>query len=839
MVLNKKKPVGTLLTAAFITAAMFAILSLIEDTPYTQVSVRDGPEVEFDWFSSWHHPEPALLNTEELRKIWDRIDQTQPSQGKETGSSGSRWICIGPWGQNMTEAPYTRYSGRVLDLELNEKVGLRVASASGGLFEFDRGFPKPLTDDLWSLACGTFASKPGDPDIIILGTGEPVVRSGLGVYRTTDGGSTWHRSAMEDDVIPTGFYKIRFQPQTPDRVHLACVEGYYISEDGGVSFRRTLEGNVSDFDFAGYFGHIWAAVWGSGFYKSTDYGETWEQIHIDIVLNDYVGRTDVSAYDDQIICYNIANRHNHRTLAVIKTENGGVSWKDISPGGDLHWGQGHYNNAVSICPVDPDIMFVGGGTLYRSHNGGADWSEMICDDYPDLHADFHRIVWSADGSKVYAANDGGFSVSMDQGLTWDTWGNILPITQYVGIDVHGSGVIAGGSQDNGISVTTDGGIIWHHVHGGDGGRTAIQPGHPENMFITAGVYGGWWKFRRKRSSDYGMTWEDINTGVNATGQWNNAIRFDPANPERLYHHAGPWAYYSDDRGSNWKKLHTEAFPVTYTLDLSVMNGIVYVCLEDRSSDDHSGRQLRVYENGCWFERSDGLPNHLHVWTVVPHPRNDQEAYALMTGLSDGEKIYHTTNRGRNWNNISGNLPNVIMGDLVVHPSDDNILYLGTAMGCYRTRSRGLLWHRWNEGMPKAAIVMDFVGVDSLSTKGQYFIVAATWGRSIWQREITAEDPVTPVYDEDSSLPGSFLLLQNHPNPFNSQTTITYHLPRPSAVSIKIYTILGEEVEALKNIPQSAGVHTLSWDAGRLPGGVYLMRFSTAEYHQVKKMLVLK
>ncbi|MFC2140074.1 hypothetical protein ACFLR4_05360, partial [Bacteroidota bacterium] len=718
----------------------------------------------------------------------------------------ARWQCVGPYTQNVKGTTSTRYTGRVLDIELNTGVGLRVASASGGLWEFSFGIPKAKSDILPTLAIGSFVTKPGDTDKIFVGTGEPWVRGGMGLYKTTDGGLTWSNVPLTP--TPDAFYKIRYQQQYPDIIHFCSTQGYYKSTDDGVTFTRTLAGDVCDFDFAGYGGLMFAAVWGNGIYKSTNFGNTWTKISIAGINDADIGRAAISAFDQDIIYISICKNNDWNTLDVIKSIDGGSTWTSINPASEVHGGQGWYNCVISVCPTDNTIVLLGGIDLFRTTDGGSSWTKIVT---LDMHPDQHRVHWDPDGSRCYAANDGGITYSPDQGATWDSWGNVLPITQYVNIDVaKESQVMFGGSQDNGYSGTTDYGLTWHHTFGGDGGGISIDRNDPKYIFGTLGVYGDPWSFQRHRSTNYGTDWDGVNTGIDPSGQWYNKIRHDHANPTMIYNNSGPYVYYSSNNGDSWNKLNTTAFPVEYTLNMRVRAGVVYASLEHRASADHTGHQLRVYDTGNWYERSAAFPNTLRVRTVTPHPANSSVAYALLTGLTPGQKLYKTTDRGAAWTNISGDLPNVPVADIVPHPTNDDILYLGSEMGCYKTSNGGTNWLRWNYGMPEANIITEMTIVDSLTENGKYYIVAGTYGRSMWQRDITAADPVVSV-EQKNELPLLYILEQNYPNPFNPITVISYHLPLVSNVEIKIYDALGREIKNLINAEQPAGKYTVIWN----------------------------
>jgi hypothetical protein len=99
--------------------------------------------------------------------------------------------------------------------------------------------------------------------------------------------------------------------------------------------------------------------------------------------------------------------------------------------------------------------------------------------------------------------------------------------------------------------------------------------------------------------------------------------------------------------------------------------------------------------------------------------------------------------------------------------------------------------------------------------------------------------VTGVYREENSHPMAYQLSQNYPNPFNPSTIIEYSLPIGGQVSLKIYNILGQQVESLVNMDQNAGSYTVQFNASRLATGVYFYELQAGSYRAVKKMLLVK
>jgi hypothetical protein len=89
------------------------------------------------------------------------------------------------------------------------------------------------------------------------------------------------------------------------------------------------------------------------------------------------------------------------------------------------------------------------------------------------------------------------------------------------------------------------------------------------------------------------------------------------------------------------------------------------------------------------------------------------------------------------------------------------------------------------------------------------------------------------------IPTTYLLSNNYPNPFNPSTKIKYSVPQASQVQIKVFDVLGNEIETLVNEEKPAGTYELTWNAADLPSGVYFYQLKAGSFIETKKMLLLK
>jgi len=96
-----------------------------------------------------------------------------------------------------------------------------------------------------------------------------------------------------------------------------------------------------------------------------------------------------------------------------------------------------------------------------------------------------------------------------------------------------------------------------------------------------------------------------------------------------------------------------------------------------------------------------------------------------------------------------------------------------------------------------------------------------------------------IREEGSGIPEKYNLHQNYPNPFNPSTTIRYEIPKSGLVTVKVYNVLGKEIETLINENQTSGVYRLNWNASDYPSGIYFYKIESGEFSKVMKMVLLK
>ncbi len=202
---------------------------------------------------------------------------------------------------------------------------------------------------------------------------------------------------------------------------------------------------------------------------------------------------------------------------------------------------------------------------------------------------------------------------------------------------------------------------------------------------------------------------------------------------------------------------------------------------------------------------------------------------IFAGTEGG--VYVSTNNGSIWTPANNGLTNMNIYSLAT--VDSNIFAGTNGGGIFMSTNNGANWTSINTGL-------GISWVYSL-TLGNFNIYAGTIGEGVYRRPIS--EVITDLKSDNQS-PSSFGLYQNYPNPFNPSTVIRYQLAVSSAVRLKIYNALGQEVVTLVNARQSAGRHEVMWNGKDNKGksvssGVYLYRLQAGDYSVTRKMVILR
>jgi len=828
--------------------------------------------------SDWFFMQRAFpLGEIPLEKYYEAIEQSKRIKDLSKTIQVNSWILRGP----------TNIGGRISDVEMSPTNfnTIYAGVASGGVFKSVDGGTTwlPIFDETSALSIGDIVIDPTNPNIIYVGTGEvnggggSVTYGGNGVYKSTDGGLTWNHLGLGATEYIS---RIVVDPLNPQNVFLGAMgklfgknseRGLYRTTDGGTTWENKLliSDSTGCIDVAINPTNpniIYAAMWERirrpdrrsyggptcGLYRSTDGGETWTELTSGLPNNSpNVGRIGISiSASSPNIIYAIYADNIGYFDGVYVSINGGDNWTRTNDGSlsNLFASYGWWFGNIRVDPVNPNNVFVLGLSVYKTTNAGNSWSYSS----GSMHVDQHGLyVHPQNNSFVVAGNDGGIYKSTNGGSSWTKF-SIMPITQFYTceVDYQIPQRLYGGTQDNGTNRTLTGKLNdWNTIYGGDGFYVLID--YTDNNYVYAeSQYGGFGRSTNGGSSfTYGLS------GVSGSDRfnWSTPFIIDPENPVKLYL-GSHRVYKSTNRASQWTAISpdlTNGPPsgnqvygtITTIAAAASDSNVVYVGTDD---------------GNVWVTRDGGL-NWTHISSSLPvrwitrvavDPYNAMIAYVTLSGYRYDDYLPHvfrTTNAGTSWQDISStlpteqaSLPDTPVNDIIIDPNIAGRLYVGTDVGVFYTDSLGVNWNYLGTELPNSPVT-DLVLHNPTRT-----LIAATYGRSMYSIDLTliteAENEKSPVED--------FILYQNYPNPFNPATTINYQIPELSFVTLKVYDVLGSEIATLVDEEKPIGIYEVEFDAqsatGGLSSGIYFYRLQVypanggaGSFIETKKMVLLR
>jgi hypothetical protein len=204
----------------------------------------------------------------------------------------------------------------------------------------------------------------------------------------------------------------------------------------------------------------------------------------------------------------------------------------------------------------------------------------------------------------------------------------------------------------------------------------------------------------------------------------------------------------------------------------VDNEVIY------AGTDDGNIQLTDDGGETWTLVSNSLPNRW-VTSVATDPVVRVTAYATFSGLKFGENIghiYKTNDLGENWINITGNLPDIPVNDILKSPVDAN-LYVATDIGVFYSEDEGIEWQRLGNDLPNVVIMdLDY-------HKGENMLAAATYGRGMFTFDLDQlNTSVLDTYEDP---------LMVYPNPFSDHLNIQFPKDERGDYSIVMYNSTGQ------------------------------------------------
>jgi photosystem II stability/assembly factor-like uncharacterized protein len=730
------------------------------------------------------------LSTAEAKKEKEVVKKDSLSSST---FNGLKWRSIGP----------AFVSGRIADFAV-DPVNFStyyVAVASGHIWKTtNNGITfKPIFENYGAYSIGCLAMDPNNSNVVWAGTGENnhqrALGYGNGVYKTTDGGSSWKNMGLPDS---RQIGEILIDPRNSDVVYVAAEgsawgpgeeRGVFKTTDGGENWKKVLfisentgVANLSfefgnpDVIYAGaeqrrrrQFGKIGGGP-ESAFYKSTDAGLTWNKLENGIPSIDKGGMEIVASPLDANIVYTMFEASNGKG-GVYRSTNRGASFSKQ----DDYYSSGQYYSELVCDPVDANKLYSLDTRTKVSTDGGKIWKSI---GLSRRHVDDHAMwIDPANTNHFIIGGDGGIYESWDDGSTY-IHKTTLPVTQFYRVNVDNTEPfywVYGGTQDNasmgGPSQNTKAGGVasdeWVVTLGGDGFWQAIEPDNPDIVY-SAYQYGNIFRYDKKSGEKIAIKPMPQKEELTFRWNWDTPFFLSPHSGTTLYiaankvfkstNRGNTWEVISDDitrdedrnqfkvMGKYWpadavaKDVSTSQWGTAVTLAESpIKQGLLYVGTDDGVI------QVSEDDGDNWTKTTTfpGVPEYTYVSDIFPSQFDENVVYASFNNLkSDDFKPYllKSSDKGQTWVSIASDLPN----DQSIHsitqdPIKENLLFVGTEFGIYFTVDGGSQWVKFGSGLPDVA-VRDIVVQERESD-----LVIATFGRGFYiiddyspLREITTE-----------------------------------------------------------------------------------------------------
>lgn len=687
------------------------------------------------------------------------------SSGQSRGMSGgptpntlaANWSIIGPTTSIPTGGGG---AGRVNFVRFDPATTntIWVGSPGGGLWKSTTGGTSwtTNTDNLAVIGCTDVAIHPTNNQVMYLATGDGDASDtySVGVLKSTNGGTTWSPTGL-NWLVTNGrvISRLLMNPVNPNTIFAATSNGVYRTINAGANWTQiaTAAANIKDIEYKPGDTTVVYAASTTRFYRSANGGTTFTNITSGLPANTVVGRLSIAvtaanpayvyvlgslASDDgfQGLYRSTDSGLNFTTRA---TTPNILGWSNT---GSDAGGQGWYDLALAASPTNADIVIVGGVNIWRSTNGGTNWTinaHWTGSGAPYVHADCHALEFIPGSSTTYFAGcDGGLFKTTNSGTAWSDLSNGLQIAQIyrIGLSATNANLLLTGWQDNGTN-RWSGTTTWSRPLGGDGMEAAID-------WSNANVqYGELYYGEINRTTTGGNLTTTIvqsgGTGVNADGDWVTPYILNPQKASTMIVGKAQ-AYRSRNRGTAWTALGT------------VTGGTGNICALAYAPTDSNYLYMAkinkfyasVNSGTSFVDRTGTLPVASAAITYITVASNNPaHVWVTFSGYSAANKVWYSPDAGVTWTNYSTGLPNIPANCIVYqNSSPTDVLYVGTDVGVYTRDNSSAAWTAYNTGLPN-------VSVRELEIHyGASKLRAATFGRGVWQSDLATPGTSPPVAD---------------------------------------------------------------------------------------------
>jgi photosystem II stability/assembly factor-like uncharacterized protein len=651
---------------------------------------------------------------------------------------------------------------------------------------------QPIFDDQPTGSIGAIAVAPSDPSVVYVGSGEglhrPDLSVGDGIYRSNDAGKTWtHLGLRDGQQIP----QLAVDPRDPNKVFAAVAghpygpnkeRGIFRSTDGGKNWQKVLP-TTDDENVGGddvlidpsnpqiVYATLWEAregpwengSWngfGGGIFKSTDGGQTFQQLAGGLPKDIIQSHIAVAESNPNRLMASVASKPN--AVALYRSDDGGANWAQITTdtrpagrigGGDL--------SVPRFNPKDPDMVIVTSTVTWKSTDGGKTWTGFRGapggDDYQNLWINPNNP------QTIIIVSDQGAIVTVNGGETWSSWYNQPTAQMYhVNADNAFPYRLCSGQQESGSACISsrgnDGEVTmreWHPVAAEEYGYVVPDPLDPDI------VYGGKLTRYDRRTGQAQNIMPKVFRGPDFRVLRTEPIVFSPIDPHILYF-ATNTLWKTMNGGQSWQQISPDLTRATFEAPASI----------GKYRDQETAKPIQrgvIYSvapspldiNRIWAGTDDG---RVHVttdggahWTEITPPNmtpfqkvsiieashfDAQTAYAAINTLRLDDlhpHILRTRDGGKSWTEVVSGIPeNENVNAVREDPVRRGLLFAGTERAVYVSFDDGDHWQSLRLNMAPSSVRDIIIKGDDLA--------AGTHGRGFW-----ILDDITPLRQVDAKV----------------------------------------------------------------------------------------
>ena len=642
-----------------------------------------------------------------------------------------------------------------------------------------------------------------------------------GIFKSTNDGATWTNVSS----IYTRCFTVK-----GSKIFAGTYDkGVIVSSDNGETWIQRDSGFTGDIEALAIKDSIIFAA-GGGMYRSTDDGVSWTTIQNGLGY----GETTVSGLaitEGKVLASTFAG-------VAFSTDNGD-NWSDLV-GTDQ-------TNGVTNCvaAIDSTVLIGWNGGVIRSTDDGRSWIEGS-----SWISTSTTFCFVGDSSRIYAGTTTGVHLSSDGGVTWAPINNGLPGNQVFSMATEGT-ILFATTYSHGVYRSIDSGASWTSASAGivqsevnsiagsgpniyavleydslysstDNGTTWTADTSLHTGGIISSTVIGQEVYAMTHSgifisSDNGKTWNTINGGV-MDSIYPSLLVQSGSNLISATQERGR-VFLSSDNGTTWDNVG-QNLPELASLTVSGSNVV---------AGSQSGIYISTDNGETWTNVTDTLININALATVGSDifAGRYRWPYPLLSPPSPPGGVFRSTDGGSTWAPFSSGIP--FDPQVYAVAAHGGNIFAGSEPGLYFSTITGNNWVNIGQGLPEGKIMSLYVNDSS--------VFVGTEISGIWWAPLSALTGVKQL--TAMTIPTSFQLKQNFPNPFNPSTTISYQLSEASNVKLNVYDILGRQVAALIDGKQNPGNYKVRFDASKMASGVYFYRFEVKNYAATRKMAVIK